>query len=48
MKTTTPITEARASYESPSMEVIIVSTECGILQYSGAGGEGSILDTVDL
>ena len=48
MKTTKPIAEVRTSYQSPQAEVITISTECGILQYSGAGGDGDILDPVDL
>ena len=37
MKTTKPIAEARASYESPAMEVINVSIEANIMSGPYAG-----------
>ncbi len=38
----------RAPYESPATNIIEVSLFTPILNYSGAGGDGDVLDPVNL
>lgn len=38
----------RAPYESPATRIIVVSLNTPILNYSGAGGDGDILDPINL
>lgn len=38
----------RASYQMPQVEVVQMNIESAILEYSGAGGNGNVLDPVEL
>ena len=43
-----PTPAPKADYTSPESEVFNVAFEANIMSYNGAGGDGSILDPVDL